>query len=48
MSPRPGRIVASFDVPFEYPRAPELRFDASFAELTGAVSAALRGSFGDE
>ena len=48
MSPRPGRIVASFDVPFEYPRAAELRFDASFAELTGAVSAALRGSFGDE
>ena len=48
MSPRPGRIVASFDVPFGYPRAAELRFDASFAELTGAVSAALRGSFGDE
>ena len=47
MSPRPGRIVASFDIPFEYPRAAELRYEAKFAELTGAVSAALRGSFGD-
>ena len=48
MSPRPGRIVASFDIPFAYPRAPELRYEAKFAELTGAVSAALRGSFGDD
>ena len=48
MSPRPGRIVASFDIPFVYPRAPELRYEAKFAELTGAVSAALRGSFGDD
>ncbi len=48
MSPRPGRIVASFDIPFAYPRAPELRHEAKFAELTGAVSAALRGSFGDD
>ncbi|MCY3562226.1 MAG: ABC transporter ATP-binding protein [bacterium] len=45
MSPRPGRITASFDIPFEYPRAPQLRYEAAFAELTGAVSAALRGSF---
>ena len=28
MSARPGRIVAEFDVPFAYPRDPELRFDA--------------------
>jgi len=26
MSARPGRIVGSYDVPFSYPRAPELRF----------------------
>ena len=44
MSARPGRIVASFDVPFPYPRAPELRFDAAFASLTGEVSRALRGA----
>ncbi len=43
MSARPGRIVASFDVPFEYPRSHELRFDPAFAALTGDVSRALRG-----
>lgn len=44
MSARPGRIVATFDVPFAYPRPPELRFDPSFAELAGHVSHALRGA----
>lgn len=44
MSARPGRIVAEFRVPFAYPRAPELRFDADFAHLCGEVSAALRGA----
>lgn len=43
MSNRPGRIIAEFDVPFAYPRQPELRFDPAFAELSGEVSAALRG-----
>ncbi len=43
MSPRPGRIVASFEVPFAYPRSPELRFDPAFGELSGEVSRALRG-----
>ena len=45
MSPLPGRIVAEIDVPFPYPRETELRYDPSFADLTGAVSSALRGSF---
>jgi NitT/TauT family transport system ATP-binding protein len=44
MSARPGRIVAEFQVPFEYPRPPELRFDPAFARLSGEVSHALRGS----
>jgi len=44
MSARPGQIVAEFDVPFEYPRKPELRFDAAFAALSGKVSAELRGA----
>ena len=44
MSNRPGRIVAEFDVPFEYPRSPDLRFDPEFARLSGEVSHALRGS----
>jgi len=44
MSARPGRIVGAFDVPFAYPRSPELRFDADFAALSGEVSHALRGA----
>ena len=46
MSARPGRIVAEFDVPFAYPRSPELRFDADFAALSGDISKALRGASG--
>ena len=44
MSARPGRIIAEFEVPFGYPRSPELRFDPAFAKLSGEVSYALRGS----
>lgn len=44
MSARPGRIVAEFEVPFEYPRSPDLRFEPEFAALSGEVSHALRGS----
>jgi NitT/TauT family transport system ATP-binding protein len=44
MSARPGRIVASFEIPFAYPRSHDLRFDAEFAELAGEVSHALRGA----
>lgn len=42
MSPRPGRILAEIEVPFAFPRAPELRASPEFARLTGVVSAALR------
>jgi len=44
MSARPGQIVEEFDVPFGYPRDPDLRFDPEFAGLSGDVSHALRGS----
>ena len=44
MSARPGRIVADFAVPFEYPRRPELRFEPEFAELSGKISHELRGA----
>ena len=44
MSARPGRVVAEFDVPFPYPRSPELRFDADFGSLSGEVSHALRAA----
>jgi NitT/TauT family transport system ATP-binding protein len=43
MSPRPGRIVGDFRIPFDYPRQPELRFDPAFAQLCGEVSTHLRG-----
>lgn len=44
MSSRPGRIVASFDVPFEYPRAHSLRYEPKFAELCGEVLHCPAGS----
>ena len=42
MSGRPGRIVGDYEVPFAYPREPELRFTPEFGELAGRVSASLR------
>jgi NitT/TauT family transport system ATP-binding protein len=44
MSHRPGRIVADVDVPFAYPRDPDLRFTPEFVALTERVSHALRSS----
>ncbi|GLY29305.1 ABC transporter ATP-binding protein [Kineosporia sp. NBRC 101731] len=42
MSGRPGRIVGSFDVPFDMPRDPDIRFTPEFAALVGQISHALR------
>jgi NitT/TauT family transport system ATP-binding protein len=42
MSSRPGRILGVIDIPFTFPRSPELRATAEFARLTGEVSATLR------
>jgi NitT/TauT family transport system ATP-binding protein len=42
LSERPGRIVADIEVPFAYPRGPELRYAPEFAAVAGEVSAALR------
>ncbi|MDO9396249.1 MAG: ABC transporter ATP-binding protein, partial [Herbiconiux sp.] len=42
MSGRPGKIVDVFPVEFPFPRDPEIRFTAEFAELAGKVSHALR------
>jgi NitT/TauT family transport system ATP-binding protein len=42
LSPRPGRIAADIEVPFAYPRPPELRYDPAFAEVASRVSAELR------
>ena len=45
MSPRPGRIVAEIEIPFAYPRSPELRYDPEFARLSSEVSHALREGY---
>jgi NitT/TauT family transport system ATP-binding protein len=42
MSPRPGRIIAEIDVPFAYPRDPDLRFEPRFAAISAEVSHTLR------
>lgn len=44
MSGRPGRIVDSHDIPFGYPRDPDLRFDPEFARISAELSHALRGA----
>jgi len=44
MSRRPGRILDIFDVPFDYPRTPELRYDADFSALCGEISISLRNA----
>ena len=46
MSARPGRIIGEIEVPFPFPRSPELRFEAPFAELTGEISNLLRSAHG--
>jgi NitT/TauT family transport system ATP-binding protein len=42
MSPRPGKIVAEFTIPFEYPRSPDIRGNADFARLAAEISLCLR------
>ena len=42
MSRRPGRILKTFDVPFGFPRSPELRYDAAFSALCGEIYISLR------
>jgi NitT/TauT family transport system ATP-binding protein len=42
LSPRPGRIAFDIDVPFAYPRAPELRYTSEFGAIAARVSEALR------
>jgi len=44
MSRVPGTILKSVDVPFDFPRTPELRADPEFARLTGIVSGHLRSA----
>lgn len=43
MSPRPGTIISSFDIPFPAIRTQDLRYSAEFAEICGNIAATLRG-----
>jgi len=44
MSARPGRIIADYEIPFDYPRVHDLRYEPEFAELSGRISHDLRGA----
>jgi NitT/TauT family transport system ATP-binding protein len=44
LSARPGRVLDRFEVPFDYPRPPELRFAPAFTKVAARVSACLRGA----
>ena len=41
MSARPGTIVREIEVPFDFPRSSEIRYDAEFGRIAGEVSDAL-------
>jgi NitT/TauT family transport system ATP-binding protein len=44
LSVRPGQTLGEFDVPFDYPRSSELRFDSEFTRIASEVSACMRGA----
>jgi NitT/TauT family transport system ATP-binding protein len=44
MSERPGRVLGDFEVPFHFPRLPQLRFEDRFSLIAGRVSRCLRGA----
>ncbi|WP_125131341.1 ABC transporter ATP-binding protein [Microbacterium sp. 10M-3C3] len=41
MSGRPGRIVEDIDLPWSYPRPPELRYEPEFGRIAGHLSRTL-------
>lgn len=41
MSGRPGRIVDDIELPWSYPRPPELRYEPEFGRIAGHISKAL-------
>jgi NitT/TauT family transport system ATP-binding protein len=42
MSPRPGRLCADISVPLRFPRTPEVRYTAAFADVAREVARPLR------
>jgi NitT/TauT family transport system ATP-binding protein len=43
MTHRPGSIAAAIDVPFPYPRQPDLRFAPEFVAIVKQISSVMRG-----
>ncbi|SCF84589.1 NitT/TauT family transport system ATP-binding protein [Streptomyces sp. MnatMP-M17] len=43
MAPRPGRVIGEFDIPFDYPRSPHLRYGEEFGAIAHEISECLRG-----
>ena len=41
-SARPGRIIGDYQVPFDFPRQHDLRYEPAFAELCGRISNDLK------
>jgi NitT/TauT family transport system ATP-binding protein len=44
LSARPGRVLKTFEVPFDYPRPPRLLASSGFTQLAGAVGACLHAA----
>jgi NitT/TauT family transport system ATP-binding protein len=44
MSPRPGRLRAEIPVPLRFPRTPEVRYTAAFADVSREVARPLRNT----
>ena len=42
MSSQPGRFISEHTIDFSFPRAPEIRYSAEFAELCGRISHDLK------
>ena len=47
MSPRPGRVVADIEIPFVYPRTPDLRNDHAFSDICADISNRLASAITD-
>jgi NitT/TauT family transport system ATP-binding protein len=48
MTQRPGRIAAAIDVPFDYPRSPDLRYAPEFVAIAKQVSGVMRDEIVEE
>jgi len=44
MSGRPGRIVEDIELPWDYPRPPELRYEPEFGRIAGHLSQTLEAA----